>query len=76
MEVGGSWSGSIWKSMEVDGSRWKCKEAGLEVDGNFHFHQKNKECVSSCRLQSSCATPSTHSHREFEARVTLCEYPT
>lgn len=27
-----------------------------------------------CRLQFSCATPSTHCPREFEARVTRSEY--
>ena len=34
MEVGGSWSGSVGKSMEVDGSVWKLMEF-LEVNGSF-----------------------------------------
>ena len=27
MELGGSWNGNIWKSMEVDGSVWTLMEA-------------------------------------------------
>ena len=54
MEVGGSWSGSVGKSMEVDGSVWKLMEF-LEVNGSFW---KSTEvdglmCGSPCTIDGS-----------------------